>query len=209
MLVGDRAATPVHAVADLDHRARQVDGLLQVHAPAGAGAQEGRDVHVGVAACGDITDDGVERFGIEPMAIDLGAHCAQRVERRRVRHRDVVVLGSPEGLPGAGRQAGLARCQQVGVDHVEGRDDALPTQAHFQSCLGFEALGTADMAVAAHVDHMLLQRVDAQQTQMQTGGVHHAISTRWPSRGTVADQPSSRSMRCRSASAGPASPWLR
>ena len=67
MLVGDRRAAPVDALARADHRPRQIDGFLQVHASAGAGTQEGRDVQVGVTTRRDVTDDGVERLRIQPV----------------------------------------------------------------------------------------------------------------------------------------------
>ena len=165
MFVGDRRAPPGDALARVDHRPRQIDGFLKVHTSAGAGAQEGRDVQVGVTTRRDVADDRVERLRVEPVAMDLRAHRAQRIERRGVRHADAIARRGAQGLPCTDRHAGLAGSQQVGVHDVERRDDAPLTQGHFQARLGFEALGTADMAVAAHVDHVLLMRVDAERAQ--------------------------------------------
>ncbi|SCK20768.1 hypothetical protein VAR608DRAFT_1548 [Variovorax sp. HW608] len=54
------------------------------------------------------------------------------------------------------------------------------------------------MAVAVYVDDIFLLRLDAHGTYREGGvvaGPHVAISTRWPSMGTLADHFNSRSMR--------------
>jgi hypothetical protein len=72
---------PSPAVAHVDHRPRQRDGLVEVEAVAGAGGDEGGQVQVGVAARRDVADDGAKGIAIEAVAVDLGADMAERIER--------------------------------------------------------------------------------------------------------------------------------
>ena len=69
---------------------------------------------------------------------------------------------------------------------------------------GLEPFRAADVAVALHVDDKFLLGIDSERPQTQSGLVRYAISMLCPSRGTDAGQPSSRSIRCRRASAGAA-----
>ena len=55
----------------------------------------------------------------------------------------------------------------IGVDNVQCRDDAPLAQPYFDPCMRGEAFGAAHMAVAVHVDDMLLVRVDAEISETQ------------------------------------------
>ncbi|EWS57058.1 hypothetical protein X551_00192 [Methylibium sp. T29] len=161
MLVDDQVAAPVEAFAHVDHRPCQRYGLVEVEVVAGTGGDEGRQVQVRVAACGDVADHGAECAIVESVAIHLRANMAQRFEDRGVRDLQRFARQRMQCRPRRLRQAGHAMSEPGAVHDTERGHDAGRAGAQFDARLRREALGAADGAIAPHVDHRLLVGVDA------------------------------------------------
>ncbi|MCY1171870.1 hypothetical protein D9M73_119950 [compost metagenome] len=117
---------------------------------------------VGVAAGRHVADDRCYGRRVHPVAVDLGPHRAERIQGRRVRDFDCIVRSRAEGRPAAGRQTGFTRRQQVGVDHIDRRNDPPFAKRDLHPGLGLESFGAADVAVAPHVDHEFPVGVDSE-----------------------------------------------
>ena len=81
-------------------------------------------------------------------------------------------LAGAEQMPRRFRQADLVVMQQLRPDHVHGGDDAPLIHAHLYPVLAAEALGTADIAVLAHINHGLLIGINPEAPKVQKMVVH-------------------------------------
>ena len=172
VLVHDGRAAPVEALARLDHRARDRDRLGGVEQRVGAGGDVSGELDVGIAAVADVADDRARGVLAEAVAVKLAAHEAHRFDRRGVAELRVLAVGGAEQVPGGLGKAGFVVVQHVGGDHVHGGDDVPVPHRDLHAVLAAEALGAADVAVRAHVDHGLLVGVDAGASEDEEIVVH-------------------------------------
>ncbi len=182
-------------------------------------------MQVRVMARRDVGDDGAELGIAQGIAVDLGPDMAERIQRRCMGHRDQLARLRPQRRPCRFGQASDVLGQPIPIDDAERRHDAAAAGRQLHARLGRETLRPADRAVAPHVDHRLLMGVDAGAPRLQR--VHailsgagagagaglvqvrrHTRSTVCRYSGTATDQPSSWSIRARSASAASGSPWV-
>ncbi len=211
MLVDHDRRLPAQAVADVDHGLGQEDGFIDAQRQRGRGGEEGRQVHVGVAAAHHVADDGGKILFAQAAAIDALAHAGQGFQHRRVADLHAVAVAYCQRVPGFLGQRHFVEREQVAVDLVE-------LGLHFVAVRGDQhlrarrqAFGTADVAVRAHQRYRLMLRVQAHARCAQRGRFEFRNAAHssylWSCSGTVTCQLSSRWMRSRSASEASGSPW--
>src|SRR5690606_22139614 len=173
VLVEHLFAAPVETLADGNHGLGQIGGFYQAEAIAGAGSDEGGDLDVAVAASGNIAHHRIEITAFERATVNLGAHAGQRIQRRRMRHRNAIAVAGTELEPGAFRYAdhlGFAFKSRAAED-VERADNAAAIQLQLYARQGVEAFGATDRRLAPDIGGCLLMGVDAEAYQRQATGV--------------------------------------
>ncbi len=96
------------------------------------------------------------------MAVNLGAQSAHRSHGCGVRELREIALFGLKQTPRGFAQAHFALRNQLTMNHVQGRQDAAPIDAHVKPRLRAETLGAANGAISAHVNDRLLVCINAQ-----------------------------------------------
>ena len=135
----------------------QIDGLLLVERKRGARRQEGRQMHISIAACGDVLDDRLDGVRVEPVSVDPPADTREGFECRCMRDGDRRALFEPQDLPSGLRQGNLVDGEQIVPFDLEQGCLHLPAAARHQDLRsGSKTFRSADMAVGPHDDHRLV-----------------------------------------------------
>ena len=169
MLVHHQRRGPGQALADLDHGPGQVHGLGLVQRQGGRGGEEGRQLHVGVAATDHVEDDGGEVAGFEPSPMHAAAHAGQRFQYRWMPHLHAVAVADAQRRPGRFGQHHQVTSEQVAIGLVE-QGLHLAVTGHDQHLRARgQALGMADVAVHVHDRDALVLGMQAHAHGAQAG----------------------------------------
>ena len=120
---------------------------------------------------------GVEHTDLHPT---IGSHCdevlAHRGELRGAGELHLIACIDSEKREADLGESGLAVCQPLAVQHIEGGEDRPLSRLDQDPCLRLEALRSAHVAIPAHADHRLAMRIDAKAPEgVLRGCVVHGL----------------------------------
>jgi hypothetical protein len=123
MFVEDWAVRPREPITDLHHRTRERDRLVAVEWHGGTRRDEGREVDVRVLAPHHIRHDGAQHGPFEPIAVDAGAHAAEREHGIGMAHEQRIAVAQAKTAPSRLGQSGLVYSDETVRRLVERGDD--------------------------------------------------------------------------------------
>src|SRR6266571_2308794 len=176
---------------------------------------------IGILPVHDIPDDGMERCLAEIMAIDSAADVTEGIERSRVCDCDTLAVFQAKPRPRGFRQRRFIMRNEIARRLIE-RGDHLPLAVAEQNArVCAKSFRPTNVTLLVHEDDGLVLGVETEPARTndvrgrrragggQTGMLFiHMSSTFSPWSGTKHRQPSSSSMRWRSASDAAGSPWV-